>query len=166
MASLQPALSLCSGSVPHSQMTSNTIVTMTMASHSSHATAVTTSAIPVGECVLSTSGHRWLHLRGIFFNFSLILIFFSRMKTFSHAAKVVPQPITHSSSRVQPDYTGERTNLIPIPGHRSSPNPATMEARSDNRWAHTDGEQRQVVKPPLAPQTEIFFTFTLTSFAL
>ncbi|KAM7410517.1 hypothetical protein PAMA_001790 [Pampus argenteus] len=83
------------GSVPHTQMTSNTIVTMTMASHSSHATAVTTSTIPV--------------------------------------AKVVPQPIAHSSSRVQPDYTGERANLIPIPGHRSSPNPVTMEARSDNR---------------------------------
>ncbi|XP_036970048.1 histone deacetylase complex subunit SAP130a [Acanthopagrus latus] len=83
------------GTVPHTQMTSNTIVTMTMASHSSHATAVTTSAIPV--------------------------------------AKVVPQPIAHSSSRVQPDYPGERTNLIPIPGHRSSPNPVTMEARSDNR---------------------------------
>ncbi|XP_068176319.1 histone deacetylase complex subunit SAP130a isoform X2 [Antennarius striatus] len=83
------------GTVPHTQMTSNTIVTMTMASHSSHATAVTTSTIPV--------------------------------------AKVVPQPIAHSSSRVQPDYPGERTNLIPIPGHRSSPNPVTMEARSDNR---------------------------------
>lgn len=83
------------GAVPHTQMTSNTIVTMTMASHSSHATAVTTSAIPV--------------------------------------AKVVPQPIAHSSSRVQPDYPGERANLIPIPGHRSSPNPVTMEARSDNR---------------------------------
>uniref|UniRef100_H3D8C7 Sin3A-associated protein a n=1 Tax=Tetraodon nigroviridis TaxID=99883 RepID=H3D8C7_TETNG len=83
------------GTVPHTQMTSNTIVTMTMASHSSHATAVTTSAIPV--------------------------------------AKVVPQPIAHSSSRVQPDYPGERANLIPIPGHRSSPNPVTMEARSDNR---------------------------------
>lgn len=39
------------GTVPHTQMTSNTIVTMTMASHSSHATAVTTSAIPVGEFV-------------------------------------------------------------------------------------------------------------------
>uniref|UniRef100_A0A3Q0RH21 Sin3A-associated protein a n=1 Tax=Amphilophus citrinellus TaxID=61819 RepID=A0A3Q0RH21_AMPCI len=81
--------------VTHTQMTSNTIVTMTMASHSSHATAVTTSTIPV--------------------------------------AKVVPQPIAHSSSRVQPDYSGERANLIPIPGHRSSPNPVTMEARSDNR---------------------------------
>ncbi|KAI4829191.1 hypothetical protein KUCAC02_023251 [Chaenocephalus aceratus] len=74
------------GSVPHSQMNSNTIVTMTMASHSSHATAVTTSAIPV--------------------------------------AKVVPQPIAHSSSRVQPDYPGDRANLIPIPGHRPSPNPS------------------------------------------
>ncbi|XP_008275763.1 histone deacetylase complex subunit SAP130a isoform X2 [Stegastes partitus] len=83
------------GAAPHTQMTSSTIVTMTMASHSSHATAVTTSAIPV--------------------------------------AKVVPQPIAHSSSRVQPDYPGERANLIPIPGHRSSPNPVTMEARSDNR---------------------------------
>ncbi|XP_030582565.1 histone deacetylase complex subunit SAP130a isoform X2 [Archocentrus centrarchus] len=83
------------GAVTHTPMTSNTIVTMTMASHSSHATAVTTSTIPV--------------------------------------AKVVPQPIAHSSSRVQPDYSGERANLIPIPGHRSSPNPVTMEARSDNR---------------------------------
>uniref|UniRef100_A0A3Q2P664 Sin3A-associated protein a n=1 Tax=Fundulus heteroclitus TaxID=8078 RepID=A0A3Q2P664_FUNHE len=83
------------GSVPHTQMTSSTIVTMTMASHSSHATAVTTSTIPV--------------------------------------AKVVPQPIAHSSSRVQAEYPGERANLIPIPGHRSSPNPVTMETRSDNR---------------------------------
>ncbi|KAM4575625.1 histone deacetylase complex subunit SAP130a isoform 1-T2 [Fundulus diaphanus] len=83
------------GSVPHTQMTSSTIVTMTMASHSSHATAVTTSTIPV--------------------------------------AKVVPQPIAHSSSRVQAEYPGERGNLIPISGHRSSPNPVTMETRSDNR---------------------------------
>ncbi|KTG34135.1 hypothetical protein cypCar_00000776 [Cyprinus carpio] len=83
------------GSAPHTQMTSSTIVTMTMASHSSHATAVTTSAIPV--------------------------------------AKVVPQPIAHTSPRIQPEYPGERTNLIPISGHRSSPNPVTMEARSDNR---------------------------------
>lgn len=81
------------GTVPHTQMTSNTLVTMTVASHSSHATAVTTSTIPV--------------------------------------AKVVPQPIAHSSPRVQPDYPGERTNLIPIPGHRASPNPVTMETRSD-----------------------------------
>ncbi|XP_060775787.1 histone deacetylase complex subunit SAP130a isoform X2 [Neoarius graeffei] len=83
------------GSVPHTQMSSSTIVTMTMASHSSHATAVTSSAIPV--------------------------------------AKVVPQPIAHTSPRIQPEYSGERTNLIPISGHRSSPNPVTMEARSDNR---------------------------------
>ncbi|XP_031431383.1 histone deacetylase complex subunit SAP130a isoform X3 [Clupea harengus] len=83
------------GSVPHTQMTSNTIVTMTMPSHSSHATAVTTSAIPV--------------------------------------AKVVPQPIAHTSPRIQADYSGERTNLIPIPGHRPSPNPVAMEPRSDNR---------------------------------
>ncbi|XP_062411888.1 histone deacetylase complex subunit SAP130a isoform X2 [Sardina pilchardus] len=83
------------GSVPHTQMTSSTIVTMTMPSHSSHATAVTTSAIPV--------------------------------------AKVVPQPIAHTSPRIQADYPGERTNLIPIPGHRSSPNPVAMEPRSDNR---------------------------------
>ncbi|KAI2663542.1 Histone deacetylase complex subunit SAP130 [Labeo rohita] len=48
-------------------------------------------------------------------------------------AKVVPQPIAHTSPRIQPEYPGERTNLIPISGHRSSPNPVTMEARSDNR---------------------------------
>lgn len=129
----------CSGSVPHTQMTSNTIVTMTMASHSSHATAVTTSAIPVGKffilcfwlercCVLPLAGCGcgslfWVNPSLNFFD---LLLF---------TAKVVPQPIAHSSSRVQPDYPGERTNLIPIPGHRSSPNPVTMEARSDNRWA-------------------------------
>ncbi|XP_028650636.1 histone deacetylase complex subunit SAP130a isoform X1 [Erpetoichthys calabaricus] len=79
------------GSVVHTQATTSTIVTMTMPSHSSHATSVTTSAIPV--------------------------------------AKVVPQP----SSRIQPDYPGERSNLISISGHRSSPNPVPMEARSDNR---------------------------------
>ncbi|XP_058259548.1 histone deacetylase complex subunit SAP130a isoform X2 [Hemibagrus wyckioides] len=83
------------GSALHTQMSSSTIVTMTMTSHSSHATAVTSSTIPV--------------------------------------AKVVPQPIAHTSPRIQPEYSGERTNLIPISGHRSSPNPVTMEARSDNR---------------------------------
>uniref|UniRef100_A0AAQ4Q1I4 Sin3A-associated protein a n=1 Tax=Gasterosteus aculeatus aculeatus TaxID=481459 RepID=A0AAQ4Q1I4_GASAC len=103
------------GSVPHSQMTSNSIVTMTMASHSSHPAAVTTSAIPV--------------------------------------AKVVPQPIAHSSSRVQPDYPGERTNLIPIPGHRSSPNPVTMEARSDNR-------------PPVPVQFQYFLPTYSSSYPL
>uniref|UniRef100_A0AAQ4PFN8 Sin3A-associated protein a n=1 Tax=Gasterosteus aculeatus aculeatus TaxID=481459 RepID=A0AAQ4PFN8_GASAC len=105
----------CLGSVPHSQMTSNSIVTMTMASHSSHPAAVTTSAIPV--------------------------------------AKVVPQPIAHSSSRVQPDYPGERTNLIPIPGHRSSPNPVTMEARSDNR-------------PPVPVQFQYFLPTYSSSYPL
>ncbi|KAM3619180.1 uncharacterized protein V6R79_004228 [Siganus canaliculatus] len=97
------------GTVPHTQMTSNTIVTMTMASHSSHATAVTTSAIPV--------------------------------------AKVVPQPIAHSSARVQPDYP------IPIPGHRSSPNPVTMEARSDNR-------------PPVPVQFQYFLPAYSSSYPL
>ncbi|XP_030430713.1 histone deacetylase complex subunit SAP130 isoform X7 [Gopherus evgoodei] len=83
------------GSVSHTQAPTSTIVTMTMPSHSSHATAVTTSNIPV--------------------------------------AKVVPQQITHTSPRIQSDYTGERSNLIPISGHRASPNPVAMETRSDNR---------------------------------
>lgn len=49
------------GSVSHTQAPTSTIVTMTMPSHSSHATAVTTSNIPVGEwfqfqgkCILGT----------------------------------------------------------------------------------------------------------------
>ncbi|XP_072540212.1 histone deacetylase complex subunit SAP130a isoform X2 [Salminus brasiliensis] len=90
-----PSTTTTTGSAPHTQMTSSAIVSMTMASHSSHATAVTSSAIPV--------------------------------------AKVVPQPIAHTSPRIQQEYSGERTNLIPISGHRSSPNPVTMEGRSDNR---------------------------------
>ncbi|XP_037379041.1 histone deacetylase complex subunit SAP130 isoform X2 [Talpa occidentalis] len=83
------------GSVSHTQAPTSTIVTMTMPSHSSHATAVTTSNIPV--------------------------------------AKVVPQQITHTSPRIQPDYPAERSSLIPISGHRASPNPVAMETRSDNR---------------------------------
>ncbi|XP_074157804.1 histone deacetylase complex subunit SAP130 isoform X1 [Sminthopsis crassicaudata] len=83
------------GSVSHTQAPTSTIVTMTMPSHSSHATAVTTSNIPV--------------------------------------AKVVPQQITHTSPRIQPDYPTERSSLIPIPGHRASPNPVAMETRNDNR---------------------------------
>ncbi|XP_012884265.1 PREDICTED: histone deacetylase complex subunit SAP130 [Dipodomys ordii] len=83
------------GSVSHTQAPTSTIVTMTMPSHSSHATAVTTSNIPV--------------------------------------AKVVPQQITHTSPRIQPDYPAERNSLIPISGHRASPNPVAMETRSDNR---------------------------------
>ncbi|XP_077147032.1 histone deacetylase complex subunit SAP130 isoform X6 [Ranitomeya variabilis] len=84
-----------SGSAAHTQVPTSTIVTMTMPTHSSHATAVTTSNIPV--------------------------------------AKVVPQQITHTSPRIQSDYGPERSNLIPIPGHRASPNPMAMEARSENR---------------------------------
>ncbi|XP_018119948.1 histone deacetylase complex subunit SAP130-A isoform X5 [Xenopus laevis] len=84
-----------SGSAPHTQVPTSTIVSMTMPTHSSHATAVTASNIPV--------------------------------------AKVVPQQITHTSPRIQSDYGTERGNLIPIPGHRASPNPMTMEARSENR---------------------------------
>lgn len=83
------------GSVSHTQAPTSTIVTVTMPSHSSHATAVTTSNIPV--------------------------------------AKVVPQQITHTSPRIQSDYTAERSNLIPISGHRASPNPVAMEPRNDNR---------------------------------
>ncbi|TRY58643.1 hypothetical protein DNTS_024789 [Danionella cerebrum] len=83
------------GPGPYNQLTSSTLVTMTMASHTSHATAVTTSTIPV--------------------------------------AKVVPQPIAHTSPRIQPEYPGERPNLIPISGHRASPNPVNMETRTDNR---------------------------------
>ncbi|ETE67289.1 Histone deacetylase complex subunit [Ophiophagus hannah] len=83
------------GSIPHTQAATSTIVTVTMPSHSSHATAVTTSNIPV--------------------------------------AKVVPQQITHTSPRIQSDYTAERSNLIPISSHRASPNPVAMEARNDNR---------------------------------
>ncbi|XP_036378364.1 histone deacetylase complex subunit SAP130a [Megalops cyprinoides] len=82
-------------SVPHTQMTTSNVVTVTVPSHSSHATAVTTSTIPV--------------------------------------AKVVPQPIAHSSARIHTDYPGDRANLISISGHCSSPNPVAMEARSDNR---------------------------------
>ncbi|XP_053315033.1 histone deacetylase complex subunit SAP130 isoform X3 [Spea bombifrons] len=84
-----------SGSSSHAQVPTSTIVTMTMPTHSSHATAVTASSIPV--------------------------------------AKVVPQQITHTSPRIQSEYGAERGNLIPIPGHRASPNPMTMEARSENR---------------------------------
>ncbi|KAK3560775.1 hypothetical protein QTP86_019470, partial [Hemibagrus guttatus] len=84
------------GSMTQSQVSSSNIVTVTVASHSTHATAVTTSTIPV--------------------------------------AKVVPQPITHTSPRIQSDFGGERGNLIPISAHRASPNPAAaMENRSDSR---------------------------------
>ncbi|XP_046718284.1 histone deacetylase complex subunit SAP130b isoform X2 [Silurus meridionalis] len=84
------------GSMTQSQVSTNNIVTVTMASHSTHTTAVTTSTIPV--------------------------------------AKVVPQPITHTSPRIPSEFSGERGNLIPISAHRASPNPtAVMENRSDAR---------------------------------
>lgn len=55
---------------------------------------------------------------------------------FSILAKVVPQPITHTSPRIQSEFSGERGNLIPISAHRASPNPAVaaMENRSDARY--------------------------------
>ncbi|XP_037704986.1 histone deacetylase complex subunit SAP130 isoform X7 [Choloepus didactylus] len=96
------------GSVSHTQAPTSTIVTMTVPSHSSHATAVTTSNIPV--------------------------------------AKVVPQQISHTSPRIQPDYPAERSSLIPISGHRASPNPVAMETRSDNRMA-----VRKTLIPPQPP---------------
>ncbi|CAH2246801.1 histone deacetylase complex subunit SAP130 isoform X5 [Pelobates cultripes] len=100
-----------SGSSPHSQVPTSAIVTMTMPTHSSHATAVTASSIPV--------------------------------------AKVVPQQITHTSPRIQSEYGADRGNLIPLPGHRASPNPMTMEARSENRQAV--GVQLQYFLPTYSP---------------
>ncbi|XP_040283913.1 histone deacetylase complex subunit SAP130 isoform X7 [Bufo bufo] len=105
-----------SGSAAHTQVSTSTIVTMTMPSHSSHATAVTTSNIPV--------------------------------------AKVVPQQITHTSPRIQSEYGPERSNLIPISGHRASPNPMAMEARSENR-------------PPVPVQLQYFLpTYPQTGYPL
>ncbi|XP_060690973.1 histone deacetylase complex subunit SAP130-like isoform X1 [Hemiscyllium ocellatum] len=100
------------GAVSHAQVTSSTIVNMTMASHTPHAPVVTTSTIPV--------------------------------------AKVVPQPITHTSPRIQPDYTTERGNLIPIPGHRASPNPVTMETRTENRQVSMQFQYYLPAYPPSA----------------
>ncbi|XP_055501950.1 histone deacetylase complex subunit SAP130-like isoform X5 [Leucoraja erinacea] len=99
------------GAVSHAQVTSSTIVNMTMASHTPHAPVVTTSTIPV--------------------------------------AKVVPQPITHTSPRIQPDYT-ERGNLISIPGHRASPNPVTMETRTENRQVPVQFQYYLPAYPPSA----------------
>ncbi|XP_032887490.1 histone deacetylase complex subunit SAP130 isoform X5 [Amblyraja radiata] len=100
------------GAVSHAQVTSSTIVNMTMASHTPHAPVVTTSTIPV--------------------------------------AKVVPQPITHTSPRIQPDYTTERGNLISIPGHRASPNPVTMETRTENRQVPVQFQYYLPAYPPSA----------------
>ncbi|XP_053166046.1 histone deacetylase complex subunit SAP130 isoform X4 [Hemicordylus capensis] len=108
------------GSVSHTQAPTSTIVTVTMPSHSSHATAVTTSNIPV--------------------------------------AKVVPQQITHTSPRIQSDYTAERSNLIPISGHRASPNPVAMEARNDNRQSVP--VQFQYFLPTYPPSYPLAHTYT------
>uniref|UniRef100_A0A673IVF8 Histone deacetylase complex subunit SAP130-like n=1 Tax=Sinocyclocheilus rhinocerous TaxID=307959 RepID=A0A673IVF8_9TELE len=69
----------------------------------------------------------------IFIHIGTDSIFHSFLMFLASPAKVVPQPIAHTSPRIQPEYPGERTSLIPISGHRSSPNPVTMEARGDNR---------------------------------
>lgn len=106
---LKPALSLCSGSVAHSQMTSNTIVTMTMASHSSHATAVTTSAIPVGECwfVLCTSGHQRLHFEDFFisihsYNFFDRKLFHMQLKWFHSPSPTPPHACSPTTQEREP----------------------------------------------------------------
>ncbi|XP_078266763.1 histone deacetylase complex subunit SAP130-like isoform X2 [Rhinoraja longicauda] len=110
------------GAVSHAQVTSSTIVNMTMASHTPHAPVVTTSTIPV--------------------------------------AKVVPQPITHTSPRIQPDYTTERGNLISIPGHRASPNPVTMETRTENRQVPVQFQYYLPAYPPSAGYPTLAHTFT------
>ncbi|XP_067897899.1 histone deacetylase complex subunit SAP130-like isoform X4 [Heterodontus francisci] len=65
-------------------------------------------------------------------------------------AKVVPQPITHTSPRIQPDYTTERGNLISIPGHRASPNPVAMETRTENRQVPLQFQYYMSAYPPSA----------------
>ncbi|KAJ8279440.1 hypothetical protein COCON_G00065060 [Conger conger] len=110
------------GSSPHTQMTTSGIVTMTMPPHSSHATGVNTSTIPV--------------------------------------AKVVPQPIAHTSPRLHADYPGERGNLIPISAHRSSPNPVAVEARSDNRQPVPMQFQYILPTYPSSPYTHTFKPIT------
>uniref|UniRef100_UPI00398E7903 histone deacetylase complex subunit SAP130-like isoform X2 n=1 Tax=Pristiophorus japonicus TaxID=55135 RepID=UPI00398E7903 len=65
-------------------------------------------------------------------------------------AKVVPQPMTHTSPRIQPDYTTERGNLISIPGHRASPNPVTMETRTENRQVPVQFQYYLPAYPPSA----------------
>lgn len=61
-----------------------------------------------------------------------------------YAAKVVPQQITHTSPRIQSDYTAERSNLIPLSSHRASPNPVAMETRNDNRWGNSSSVNESV----------------------
>lgn len=61
-----------------------------------------------------------------------------------YVAKVVPQQITHTSPRIQSDYTAERSNLIPLSSHRASPNPVAMETRNDNRWGDNSSMNESV----------------------
>ncbi|XP_036834840.1 histone deacetylase complex subunit SAP130 isoform X3 [Oncorhynchus mykiss] len=119
------------GTAPHTQMTSSTIVTMTMPTHSSHATALTTSTIPVAKVVPQPIAHTSPHVQSDYLGERTNLI-----QPIAHTSPRVQsdyQPIAHTSPRVQSDYPVERTNLISISGNRSSPNPVTIEARSDNR---------------------------------
>lgn len=69
-----------------------------------------------------------------FLSLSLLSLVNNWIVSYFYAAKVVPQQITHTSPRIQSDYTAERSNLIPISSHRASPNPVAMEARNDNRY--------------------------------
>ncbi|XP_031694040.1 histone deacetylase complex subunit SAP130 isoform X2 [Oncorhynchus kisutch] len=145
------------GTAPHTQMTSSTIVTMTMPTHSSHATALTTSTIPVAKVVPQPIAHTSPRVQSDYLGERTNLIqpiahtsphvqsdyqpiahtsprVQSDYQPIAHASPRVQsdyQPIAHTSPRVQSDYPVERTNLISISGNRSSPNPVTIEARSD-----------------------------------
>ncbi|XP_038858962.1 histone deacetylase complex subunit SAP130-like isoform X2 [Salvelinus namaycush] len=122
------------GTAPHTQVTSGTIITMTMPSHSSHATALTTSTIPVAKVVPQPIAHTSPRVQSDYLGERTNLI-----QPIAHTSPHVQsdyQPIAHTSPRVQSDYPVERTNLISISGNRSSPNPVTIEARSDNRPVH------------------------------
>ncbi|XP_013979154.2 histone deacetylase complex subunit SAP130 isoform X2 [Salmo salar] len=119
------------GTTPHTQKTSSTIVTMTMPSHSSHATALTTSTIPVAKVVPQPIAHTSPRVQSDYLGERTNLI-----QPIAHTSPHVQsdyQPIAHTSPRVQSDYPVERTNLISISANRSSPNPVTIESRSDNR---------------------------------
>ncbi|XP_023994857.1 histone deacetylase complex subunit SAP130 [Salvelinus sp. IW2-2015] len=122
------------GTASHTQVTSGTIVTMTMPSHSSHASALSTSTIPVAKVVPQPIAHTSPRVQSDYLGERTNLI-----QPIAHTSPHVQsdyQPIAHTSPRVQSDYPVERTNLISISGNRSSPNPVTIEARSDNRPVH------------------------------
>ncbi|KAF3835750.1 hypothetical protein F7725_028308 [Dissostichus mawsoni] len=61
-----------------------------------------------------------------------------------------PSPTLHLVCSPTP---GDRANLIPIPGHRPSPNPVTMEARSD-------------IRPPVPVQFQYFLPAYSSSYPL